>query len=256
MHIYIYDSYVSQKKHDKELTKIEIRITDLDLSGKIIRLGTINTLYATIENEVMKGAKTIIVIGDNNILNQAINAIAKLKIQDKYPDNIPLGFIPLGKKNNNISKILGIEDSLAACDVLSARRIKKLDLGLANAQHFLTEATISTEDTNIKIDSNYSIEIIKNGEIKIINIPTSNDLPENIIPSASDGVLELFIKTRSSKFINNNISNESLFSFKRLNIINPKKAVLIDDSVSIPTPVNISIAKEKIDMIVGKERIF
>lgn len=256
MHVYIYDSFVSQKKHDKELTKVEIRITDLGLSGKIIRLGTLNTLYSTIENEIMKGAKTIIVVGDNNILNQAINAVAKLKIQEKYTNNTPLGFIPIGKKNNNISELLGITDPVSACDTLSARRIKELDLGLANAQHFLTEAVITTEDTNIKIDSDYSIEILKSGEIKVINIPSSFDLPENIKPSASDGVLELLIKTRNSKLINNNHSNESLFSFKRLTIINPKKAVIIDDSVKIPTPVNISIANEKISMIVGKNRVF
>ena len=108
----------------------------------------------------------------------------------------------------------------------------------------------------MKIDSDYSIKILKRGEIKIINIPSINDLPKNIKPSASDGVLELLIKTRGSKFANSSISNESILPFKRLKIINPEKAVIIDDSVSIPTPVNISIAKEKINIIVGKNRVF
>jgi len=255
MHIYIYDSYVSQKKYEKEITSVEIRITDLGLNGKIIRLGTINTLYSTIENEIIKGAKTIIVVGDNRILNQAINAIAKLKIQEKFINNPPLGFIPIGKKNNNTGALLGIDNSIAACDTLSARRVKNIDLGLANSEHFLTEAVISTKNTDVKIDSSYSIKILKPGEIKIINIPTSEDLPKTITPSASDGVLELLIKTQNSKFINNQ-NTESVFSFKKLKISNPENAVLIDNSISIPTPVNISIANEKINMIVGKNRIF
>lgn len=255
MHVYIYDSFVNQKKYERDIRKIEIRITDLGLNGKIIRLGTINTLYSNIETEILKGAKTVIVVGDNNILNQAINAIAKLKVQEKFLNKTPLGFIPIGKKNNNIAELLGVSESLEACNILSARRIKTLDLGLANAQHFLTEATISTENTNIKIDSDYSIEIIKSGEIKVINIPSTDDLPANIKPSASDNTLELFIKTGASKFISSQ-TTETILPFKKLKIINPRHGVLIDDSIKIPTPVNISIAKEKIDMIVGKDRIF
>lgn len=255
MHVYIYDSYVNQKKYDKEISKIEIRITDLGLNGKIIRLGTINTLYSTIENEVMKGAKTIVAVGDNNILNQAINAIAKLKIQEKFKENIPLGFIPVGKKNNNIGELLGINESIEACNILSARRVTELDLGLANAQHFLTEAVITTENSSIKIDSDYSIEIIKSGQIRVINIPTSDELPEKITSSACDNILELSISTKNSKFISD-YSGNSVFPFKKLQIINPKTPVIIDDSIKIPTPVNISIAKEKIQMIVGKDRVF
>lgn len=255
MHVYIYDSYVNQKKYEKEITKVEIRITDLGLGGKIIRLGTMNSLYSAIENEIKKAAKTIIVVGDNNILNQAINAIAKLKIQNKYYSNIPLAFIPIGKKNNNIANLFGIKDIEGACNSLSGRRIKTIDLGLANSEHFLTEAEICTKNTNIKIDSNYSIEILKNGKIRIINIPLIDDLPEKIKAKADDGILELFIKTKESAFINND-EKGSVISFKKLEIMNSSEAVLLDSSIKVSTPVTVSIAKEKVDMIVGRERIF
>ena len=38
---------------------MEIRLTDLGLNGKIIRLGGIKNIKGTIQNEIKLGAKTI-----------------------------------------------------------------------------------------------------------------------------------------------------------------------------------------------------
>jgi hypothetical protein len=50
MHIYIYDSFVNQKKYDSTTAKIETRITDLGLNGKIVRLGIIISVEEVINN--------------------------------------------------------------------------------------------------------------------------------------------------------------------------------------------------------------
>lgn len=259
MHVYIYDLYVNKKKFNNTITRIETRITDLGLNGKIIRLGVMSSLYDSIENELAKGAKTIIAVGNNSLLNQVINSMARLTSLSAVNKNIPIGFIPVGKDDNEIADHLGISLNEKACDILSARRVQKLDLGLINNYYFLTQATITTEGTTVEIDKNYSIEILEKGEVGIVNLPINVEMPENIKSNAKDGVLELFIKTRNTKKflpISTGKPNQSVFSFQKLKIINSKHPVIIDNSVKIPTPVNISIAKEKINLIVGKHRSF
>ena len=259
MHVYIYDLYVTQPKFSNTITRVETRITDLGLNGKIIRLGVMSSLYDSIENELNKGAKTIIAVGNNSLLNQVINSVARLTALNSVNKNIPIGFIPIGKKDNEIADHLGITLNEEACDILSARRVQKLDLGLINNYYFLTQATITTEGTTVEIDKNYSIEILEEGEVGIVNLPINVEMPENIKSNAKDGVLELFIKTRNAKKflpISTGKPNQSVFSFQKLKIINSKYPVIIDNSINIPTPVNITIAKEKINLIVGKNRSF
>lgn len=248
-----------QKKYETTVARIETRITDLGLNGKIIRRGTMNSVFSTIDNEVRKGAKTIIAVGDNNILNQSINAMARVLSQNVNAKNVPLGFIPIGKKNNSISWHLGLGLNEEACDIISARRIKTLDLGMANDFYFLTNASISTEGTTIEIDKNYSIEISEPGNVEVVNLPINSSLPEEINSSANDGVLELCINTTGSrKFLSlaGNNNSPSIFSFKKLLITNKLHPLTLDDSQQVKSPIEIKIASEKINLIVGKNRSF
>ena len=124
MNIFIYDSFLNQKKYDRLLARVETRITDLGLNGKISRLSPTRNVSETITNELKRGAKTIIAVGNNKTINQIINSLAG--------SQAPLGIIPIGEDNNDIAKSLGIESIEAACDILSARLLVKIDLGLAN----------------------------------------------------------------------------------------------------------------------------
>lgn len=249
MHIYIYDNYLNEKKYQPLLAKIETRITDLGLNGKIIRLGVMNSIYNAIENEIKKGAKTIIAVGNDNLLNQVINSVIKSNIINKT-NNVPIGFIPVGKNNNELAKFLGIDFDENACDTLSARRIKQLNLGKINDLFFLFNVSISTKDTIINIDKDFSIEIKKEGIINIINtsLETNEDLNKNS--------LKLLIQTKNSSLFKKNKTDESSFSFKNLSLLNKKRPVTIDNSMEIQTPVEISLCKEKINIIVNKNRSF
>ena len=258
MYIYIYDNFVNQKKYESTLAKIETRITDLGLNGKITRLSIMSSLSDTIKSELKKGAKTIVAVGNDNTLNSAISALASF-----MPDNnfkkIPLGFIPVSKKNNTIAEHLGLNYNELACDMISARRIKTMDLGLVNNNYFLTQANITTKNTIIEIDDTYSIEISKPGEINIINLPIIPSLPASFNINAQDDILDLFIKTKTNKniFLNKkNSSEQSVFSFKKLNILNKYSSLILDNTVKIKCPATIKIANEKINLIVGKKQLF
>ena len=231
MHTYIYDSFVNQQKYNKIISNVEIRITDLGLNGKIVRLGLMSSLTNIIKNELNKNAKTIIVVGDNTILHQAINSIAKIKQEIKTIT--PIAFIPIGK-NNSIADLLGLTSAENACNILSARRKETLDLGLINEHYFLTEAEISTENTIIKIDKNYSIKITKPGKIRIINIADKQKLPQRINPQANDNILELYIKITKSCMLPKHLQIPAIANYLRTPQHSP--GLSLRSSPSHPTP--------------------
>ena len=248
MNVFIYDTFVSGKKHDSIAARIETRITDLGLNGKIVRIGLMNSVEEIIENEVRKESKAIIVVGNNNIFNQAISAIARLKAAKILLKGMPLGFIPIGKKDNDISDYLGIDLEEDACNILAARRVTELNLGMANDDYFLKQAIITAPGTKLEIDKDYTIEIMESGEIEIKNIPFTE-------PEKEKNRLELQIKTKKFRGLKNR-ENQSTFNFTKLRIFNQNNPVVIDNSIEIQTPVNVQTADEKIEVIVGKNRKF
>jgi len=258
MHIYIYDDYVNTKKYDTVLAKVETRITDLGLNGKIIRLGAMKNIFDAVENELKNEAKTIVAVGNDKTVNKVINAIINAEIKSDLEIKTPLGVIPLGEKDNLIAKAFGIATAEDACDILSARMVEKLDLGRANNNFFLSQAKITSHGTILEINKNYSIEITEPGIIEIINLPTADNLLKNISPNPQDGIFELCVKTRPGKklFKLNPATNQSFFSLKKLTVINKKSPLILDNAIEINTPAEITAVKQKINIIVGKDRKF
>lgn len=254
MHVYIYDLYLNQKKYNNILSKIETRITDLGLNGKIIRLTETSSLFSIIENETKKNIKTLTVVGNNNILNNTINSILKIySNKQTLSTNMPIGFIPIGKENNNLSAHLGIDFDIKACDILASRRVEKIDLGKINNLYFLFEAKIEALGTFIEVDNLYSLEINTKGSVDIINLPITSQSSKDMNYSKDAGFFELLISTKKNSLNKNSVSK---IKFQCLKLHNPNHQLLVDNSLKISTPVNIEVAKEKIYLIVGKKRTF
>ncbi len=264
MHVYIYDDFVNGKKHDATRDKLETRITDLGLSGKIIRLGIMKDTFSAVKQEIQRGAKTIIAVGNNKIVNQTLNSILHSE-KNNANLNIPLGIIPVGEKNNEIAHSLGINSIEEACDVISARRIKSLDVGkiisgqegAQKEKYFLSQIKIPSKKTIIEIDKNFSIENLKKGFFSIINLPTE----ENTFDSKSspqDGILELLIATSKEKRLlkNKSFNIESIFPFKNITVNSDSQELEINNEYKIKTPFGVSVLKNKINIIVGKGRRF
>ena len=244
MHVYIYDDYLNKNKYNKIINRIEIRLTDLGLNGKIIRLGGIKNIKATIQNEVRLGAKTIIAVGNNQTINKIIGAIIDNNIYSDFQKNTLLGIIPVGD-DNSIAHSFGIKNEVEACNILLARRVEKIDLGLAGQHYFLNQATIQSLGTTLKIND-YSLEITNRGEVRIINL--LSDPKEKIKSNPHDGQLEVIVRTRQN--------DESFLTIRKLILTNSEEKLLLDDVIEIATPVEISIMKDKVNIIVGKERLF
>ena len=244
MYYYIYDSYLSEKKYQKELAKFEIRLTDLGINGKIIRLSLLKSLRTMVLDEIKRGAKNIIIVGNDNTVNKVINFITQF-------DDIVLGIIPIGKPNN-IAKSLAIPSGEAACDVLSARRVKKIDLGMANEQYFISNVSIKSPDVILKPNNNLQIKPQgKNISINIFNL-NNNDNNWTPLSNPQDGILEKLIEEIAGIWRKKH-KNLSFFPLSKLQIISKQpQPVLVDGQSSLNTPVNINVAKEKLKIITGK----
>ena len=250
MNIYLYDPAITQKSNLKEVAKIETRLTDLGLNGKIIRLGFSQSVAETIDTETRKGAKTFVVVGGQKLFSQALNALVKMARVSPSGKKIPLAYIPT--TDNFITEYLGLKINEAACDILSARRIESFGLGLVNNEFFLAQISIPTEGTKLEIDENYTVEIAEKGKIIVAN---TNEAGADGSPSRHK--LSLQIQTGGLKTkipFNRNLVQPSTFNFKILTIINHQHPILQDNALALSAPARVSLASEQVSLVVGRGR--
>lgn len=243
MYVYIYDDFLDNSRYNKTINKIEIRLTDLGLNGKIIRLGGIKNIKGTIQNEIKLGVNTFVAVGNNQTVNKIIGAIISSETYGDFRDKTLLGIIPVGG-DNSIANSFGIKNELDACNILLARRVEKIDLGLVSNHYFLNEAVVQSIDTRININD-YSLESSEKGKIRIINLLSSAD--ENIISNPHDGLLDIVIKVKKR--------TEAVLRTNRLTV-NSSHNILIDGTTEIESPADISVMKNKINIVVGRNRLF
>lgn len=246
MNIYIYDDFLNKTKFNRVLNRVEIRLTDLGLNGKIIRLGSIKNVRDVIQNEIKNGAKTIVAVGNNQTVNKIIGSIIDNELYGFFQKNILFSIIPIGE-DNSIANSLGIKKEEEACNTLLARRVKKVDIGLVNNYYFLNKAVIEGQDTILEIND-YILEPQEKGLISIYNLRSAQDDDKNLRINPVDGKLDVYIKNKNKDF--------SFFSIKKLRISSKKNSLILDDVIEIKTPAEISVIPGKLNVIVGKDRSF
>lgn len=243
MYVYIYDDYLNKGRYNKAINRMEIRLTDLALNGKIIRLSGIKNIKSAIQNEIRLGAKTIVAVGNNQTVNKIIGAIIEADIYSDFQKNTLLGIIPIGS-DNSIANSFGIKNEEEACNILLARRIKKIDLGLIGDYYFLNEAEVQGKNTVINL-GDYSLEPQEKSLIKIINLLSSTD--NTIDSNPHDGLLDVYISSRKR--------DKTLLRLDKFEIVSDYN-VLVDGVIEVKTPTTVSVAKNKLNIIVGKNRSF
>jgi diacylglycerol kinase family enzyme len=282
MYLYLYDSFLSDGKYEKELSEIENYLTDLGITGTIERVSVFKTIKDILKSALKKGAQTIVVVGNDNTFREAIKFI---------PDfGITFGFIPLGQPNY-IARFLGIPAGVASCDTLSARIIEKIDVGKISAgggsstgsgndKYFLGAITVPKMHAKINCDGKYSITLKEIGDVTICNTPFSEETAEfsargGLRPLASekdtfldprDGKLDIFIVTSPSSIFKKirgwlgdkgEIFHQSHLTAREIKIESEDNVTLFVDKMEMTDKnFNIGLAEKKIKLIIGKSRLF
>jgi hypothetical protein len=245
MHLYIYDDFLEKNKYTKTINKIETRITDLGLNGKIIRLNNLKNVEGAIWNEIKRGARTLVVVGNDRSFNKILKILLAKEVS-YFLNKTFLAFIPV--ETSQVALSLGIKSYTDACNILLARRTENIKVAKANDYYFLSQAEILSKNIIINIDDAYSIVSDGKSSIYIINMPLfdiSKSLPKKINPR--DENLHIYINSKGYSFL----------SVKQVEISSvSKNYITLDNSTKIKLPCTLNMSEKEINLIVGKKRVF
>lgn len=185
---FVYDEALSEKRHERQLAAFEARLTSLGLSGQTVKLAMFRSAKDTIETMVKHGVTTIVIVGNDHTLD---------KVMWFLPDlDVTLGYLPVFGPSE-IGGPLGIPQGVEACDVLAARRVETVDVGICEDRYFLTEAKISNTIATVNLEGRFTLSPMNGGTIIVRNLDVRNADGE-IRNDAKDGLLEVIVKPKEA----------------------------------------------------------
>ena len=259
MYFYIYDSFLTEKKYIRVVSKIETRLASLGIAGKKHQLSILRSVNEMVEGMLKKEFPTIVVIGSDQTFCRAALPMANT--------NAVLGFIPT-QADSLMANLLGLPVNEYACDVISARRVERISFGKINGQRFFSSLEFNANKTKLTVDNKYRIIPKKVKRVKVINLgllqfqKTSQEPDwQRLASNPKDEYLEVLMGTPGKKFwfLKTKEKKDSLFFVKKLKVKSekPNQEVLIkvDQDKIVKTPALIESTKENLKIIVGKDRL-
>ena len=256
MYVYLYDNYLREKRYEGIMKVIETRLTDFGIAGKIIRLQNFTNAEAVIEDEVKKGAKTVVIVGNDTTFGHVLSRAATCSTL--------FGFLPIGEAHNTIAGVLGIPIGVEACETLSRRRKVYLDVGWVNNRYFISQLHIAPANLVVEYDEKFAVKSRDSDtvlELVVCNLQpyvlkSRQGLIQTIHPQ--DGKLEAFLRPmRKKRFFGYEYEDPSIFPFEEMLVTSDKPFIMeADGKESKETRVKIRLAKNQIQVVVGKTRKF
>jgi len=254
MYVYIYDNFLRQRKFESAIKAMEIRLTDYGIAGKILRLHNYTDAKPVIDDEIKRGAKTVVIVGNDQTFGHILSRSATC--------DCVFGFLPIGP-NNTIAQVLGIPVGDAACDVLSRRRKELLDVGWMNNRYFVSQLHVPPSKIEVTYDERFKVSANDKMEIVVCNLQPfywKNDKKstEQYVVHPQDGKLEAFLRPLTKKgWWGYKYEDPSVFPFEEMeiNAIEPF-VVEADGKITKEIKVKIKLAHGKINMVVGRDRKF
>ncbi len=253
MYVYLYDNFLRHKRYQTVLKAMETRLTDYGIAGKIIRLQQYSSSDLVIQDEIRRGAKTIVIVGNDTTFGHVLSYVASY--------DITFAFIPMGP-DNSIAQVLGIPIGIDACDILARRRRLRLDVGWINNRYFISQLHIPPSHISIQYDERFTVSS-KSGKMELV---VCNLKPfvwtgkgKRYIAHPQDNKLEAFLRPVIKKgiFGRDQFEEPSIFPFEEMVVWSKKPFVVeADGKTTKEVKITIRLAKSRIDMVVGKERKF
>jgi len=259
MYFYIYDSFLTEKKYVKTISKIETRLASLDIAGKKYQLTILRSVKEITDDILTKESPTIVVIGGDQTFCRVVLAAAGT--------SAVLGFIPT-EQDSLFARILGLPVNEYACDVISSRRIEGINTGRINNERFFSSVIFDANKVTLRADDKYEIVPQKVKSVKVINLDmlcfdrifSEPDWPR-LASNPKDGHLEVLMGSPEMKFLffKKKEKRDSLFFVKQLEVKSKKSdqevLLRVDRNGTVKTPAVIRTARDKVNLIVGKDRI-
>lgn len=288
MYFYIFDP--GRDKEVKYFERIQGRLLNFlaehHIEGETYRVTSIRTIELLVDQARGAEARTIIVVGGDASLNRAINALLK-----KKADQITVGFIPLDPESG-LGTILGLSTDIEqSVKTLAGRLVAELDLGQVQEHYFLSKVDLGT-NSFARIDSGFwglrAFSVLSRLKPFLVKLSledsytvTSEVLGVQIVNSRSNQGCRFRLGDPTDRLLDvllvNKLSTSQLFRYRRelasgcldnvpgatimharkIEILGPKKLpIQVEGQVYTKAPATITLAREKVKIIVGKGRQF
>jgi diacylglycerol kinase family enzyme len=257
MYTFVYDTFVSDKRHERLLSRIETRLTDLGISGRIERLTMFKDLGEVVEDAIARGSETIVAVGNDITVGRLVTALADT--------TAALGIVPVGDGPHAIADMLGIEPDVEACNILSRRVLQTIDLGKINDHYFLSSVEIPRTKASFSCNGRYDVIPTQDNEVRICNLAAvSMSETESRVTSPRDGYLETVFRPAParglfSRFFRQPVQEErpTVVPVKRMTIKHQNPFIVYWDGNRMSSnTLNIEIVPKKLRVVTGKGRKF
>ncbi|TAK04051.1 hypothetical protein EPO34_02750 [Patescibacteria group bacterium] len=251
MYGYIYDEFVQKPKFQKELADIESRLTDLGLSGKVVRLALFRDPSEIIAGEVSRGLATVVAVGNDETARRVLDVVAE------YPGTT-FGYIPLGAPTF-LARLLGIPEGVEACDVLSGRIVETIDMGVVNGKRFLAGIACAPFRAEISCAS-FRMRPKKAGSLQVRNLAVGFVPSPEQVADPRDGKLEAVLEVeepRGWRFFRKPKMGRTVLPFTRMELRDDKPFTIVADGEEMTSDrFDISIEPKMLKVITGRSRMF
>lgn len=247
MYQFVYDTFMGDRKYRKELAEVENRLTDLGLMGRVERLTLFKNLRETLAEAVRRGVKTVVAVGNDDTVRQALSALPSL--------NLTVGMIPFGEPSH-LANLFGIPHGLAATEILSARLIQKLDVGRINGALFLTSVSIPGGKLTLACEDQFAV-YTGGGRVGIYNLPLQQ-AAVHLDSDPTDGYMETVIESSAGfPMFGRSGRKYSVVPVRKM-MISSREAfsIMVDGQKFRGNRAAIEVLPQKLKMIVGKGRKF
>ena len=284
MYYYLIDSQRYDGRNFESLqTRLLSLIGEYQVSGETARVTSLRRVEDLVATALAHGCKTLVVVGGDQTLVEVISFCRN--------KDITIAFVPLDSKSE-VARIIGVSNLDQAISTVAKRRVVKMDLAKINDKFFISSVNFgflekqaqSQRSINFRalgasrpqimefgIDGSYRMkDVFFAGSI--INSRDVSMCPagyDKSIGSPQDGILDLVLVSNTSKFnIWRNrkklsgrcfeiLQGSTVVRAKKIKIDAPREVELFISGILVATtPVTIELAKEKLKMIVGKDRQF
>ncbi|NQV90603.1 NAD(+)/NADH kinase [Candidatus Uhrbacteria bacterium] len=245
MYCYLYDEYIQEnKRFERELLKIENRLTDLGIAGKVSRLALFRNAEEMIRDEIDHGVSTIVVVGNDETVRKVIDVVAD--------NDVVLGIIPIGP-GNELARMMGVPEGVEACEVLSARRVEKIDVGTVNGRRFITGVTMPNFRAEITCEDKFRVtSVARQAALEIRNLTDLTDPRDGQF----EAVISAAVKTGWGIFGKTQIK-ESILPLSSMAIRSELPiSLFVDGEEMKSTRFDIGIEPLLLKVITGKTRVF
>lgn len=254
MFFYIYDEHAVAPTQAAALARVEARIIELGINGRVEKLGPLRNIKSLLDLAIKQKVHTVVVVGSDETLLRTVNILATA--------DLVIGYIPFAEQSL-LAKLLGIPDTFEACNILSRRITKTVDLGKANQNYFLTTARCgSLTGLRIRCNDAYTVATLQpTGTARIDVLGDLTQLattPTGIEAQPGQLRVEITTETTPSSWLKRTaVSDHTSVTAERVVIDHDVEPipVTLDGVTTLKTPLTITLKSKQLRLIVGKDRL-